>query len=82
MEDRTVVAYGCRKTNNLICGMEGKHVVAYARLPSLPRLTAESKHLSKHLMQIFIQFRISLVWRKRTFTSFPTKRRDNKLNQL
>ena len=29
-----VVAYGCRKTKKLICGMEGKHVVTYGRLPS------------------------------------------------
>ena len=34
MEDRTVVAYVCRKTKKLICGMEGKNVVAYGRLPS------------------------------------------------
>ena len=33
MEDCTVVAYDCRKTKNLICGMEGKIVVAYGRLP-------------------------------------------------
>jgi len=33
MEDRTVVAHGCRKTKQ-ICGMEGKNVAAYGRLPS------------------------------------------------
>jgi len=34
MEDRTVVAHGCRKTKKIICGMEGENVVAYGRLPS------------------------------------------------
>jgi len=34
MEDRTVVAHGCRKTKKIICGMEGKIVEAYGRLPS------------------------------------------------
>ena len=33
MEDRTVVAYDCRKTKKLICGMKGENVVAYGRLP-------------------------------------------------
>ena len=33
IEDRTVVAYCCRKTKKLICGMEGENVVAYGRLP-------------------------------------------------
>ena len=33
MEDQTVLAYGCRKTNKLICGMERKNVMAYGRLP-------------------------------------------------
>jgi len=32
MEDRTVVAHGCRKTKMIICGMGGEHVVAYDRL--------------------------------------------------
>ena len=35
MEDRTVVANGYWKTKKLICGMEGKNVVTYGRLPSL-----------------------------------------------
>ena len=34
MEDRTIVAHGCRKTKNMICGIEGKNVVAYGCLPS------------------------------------------------
>ena len=34
MEDRTVVANGCRKTKKLICGTEGQNIVAYGRLPS------------------------------------------------
>ena len=34
MEDLTVVAYGCRKTKNLKCGMEGENVVDYGRLSS------------------------------------------------
>ena len=34
MEDRIVVAHGCRKTERLICGIEGENVVAYGRLPS------------------------------------------------
>ena len=34
MEDRTVVAHGCRKTKKIICGMEGITVVAYGRMPS------------------------------------------------
>ena len=33
MEDRMVLAYGCRKSKKLICGMGGKNVVAYGRLP-------------------------------------------------
>ena len=37
-KDRTVVAYGCRKRKKLICGLEGKNVVAFGRLPS-PALT-------------------------------------------
>ena len=34
MEDRTVVAYGCRKTNKLKRGMEVENGVANGRLPS------------------------------------------------
>ena len=36
MEDHTVVAHGCRKTEKLICRMEGKNGVAYGHgcLPS------------------------------------------------
>ena len=34
MENRTVVAHGCRKTKKLICGMEGENIMAYGRLPS------------------------------------------------
>ena len=34
MEDRTVVAYCCRKTKRFKCGIEGENVVAYGRLPS------------------------------------------------
>ena len=34
MEDRTVVAHGCRKTKKIICGMEGENVVTYDRLTS------------------------------------------------
>ena len=33
MEDQMVVSYGCWKTKKLICGMEGKNVVAYDRQP-------------------------------------------------
>ena len=33
-KDRTVVAYGYRKTKWLICGMEGENVVAYGHLSS------------------------------------------------
>ena len=40
MEDRTVAAYGYRNKKKLICGMEGKNVVACGRLPSLPHMTA------------------------------------------
>ena len=32
-EDCKVVALGCWKTKKLICGMEGKNIVAYDRLP-------------------------------------------------
>ena len=39
MENRRVVAQGCRKTRKLICGMEGKKVVAYGRAPSPAHLT-------------------------------------------
>ena len=36
MDDRTVVAHGCRKTKKIICGMEVENVVAYGRcLPPL-----------------------------------------------
>jgi len=45
MEDRTVVAHGCRKTKKLICGMKGKNVVAYGRLPS-PR-SSHTKSLTQ-----------------------------------
>jgi len=41
MEDRTVVAYGCRKTIKIIIGMEGENVVAYG-LPAFPRLHEEA----------------------------------------
>jgi len=34
MEDRTVVAHGCRKTKKIICGMEDENVVAHDRLTS------------------------------------------------
>ena len=34
MEDRTVLSHGCRKTNKLICGMEGENVMAYGLLPA------------------------------------------------
>jgi len=30
---RLVLAHGCWKTQNIICGMEGENVVAYGRLP-------------------------------------------------
>jgi len=33
MEDLTVLAYGCRKTKKLLCGIEVENVVAYDRLP-------------------------------------------------
>jgi hypothetical protein len=39
MEDRTVVAYGCRKTNKLKRGMEVENGVANGRLPSPARQT-------------------------------------------
>ena len=42
MEDGTVVDHDCRKTIKLICGMEGKIVVAYGRLPSPPRKSVSS----------------------------------------
>ena len=32
-----VVAYGCRNTKKLLCGIEGKDVVAYGRLSSPAR---------------------------------------------
>ena len=34
IEERTVVAYGCRKTKKVIFGMEGENVLAYNHLPS------------------------------------------------
>ena len=34
MEDRTVIAYGCRKANKIMWGMEGENIVAYDRQPS------------------------------------------------
>jgi len=34
MEERTIVAHGCRKTKKLRFGMEGTTVVAHGRLPS------------------------------------------------
>ena len=37
MEDRTIVAHGCRKTKKLICGMEEKNGVANGRLPAPAR---------------------------------------------
>ena len=33
-EGELVVAHGCRKRKNLICGTEGEKVVAHGRLPS------------------------------------------------
>ena len=37
MDDRNVVAYGCRKTKKIVCGMEEENNVAYGRLPSSGR---------------------------------------------
>ena len=39
MEREIVVAHGCQKRKNLICGTEGEMVVAHGRLPSPARLT-------------------------------------------
>jgi len=41
MEDRTVVDHGCRKTQKIICGMEGESVVAYGRLPFPAHVTQQ-----------------------------------------
>jgi hypothetical protein len=43
MEERTVVAHGCRKTKKLKCGMEGKNVEAYGCLPSYTPSALRSK---------------------------------------
>ena len=54
MEDRTIVAHGCRKTKKMICGIEGKNVVAYGCLPSpAPATRAEqpSREISKFSAQ-------------------------------
>ena len=37
MEDRTVVAHGCRKPKKIMCRMEVENVVFYGRLLSPPR---------------------------------------------
>ena len=39
MEDRTVVAHGCRKTKKIVFGMEWQNVVDNGRLPSPTRRT-------------------------------------------
>ena len=49
MEDRLVVAHNCRKTNKIICGMEGENVVAYGRLPFLARPTPSIRELGTWL---------------------------------
>jgi len=45
MEDRTVVAHGCRKTKKVICGKKGENTVAYGRLPSSAHQVAICKYL-------------------------------------
>ena len=40
MEDHTVVVHGCRKTKQIIRGMDGESAVAYGRLPC-PAHTAQ-----------------------------------------
>ena len=45
MEDRMVVAYGCRNTIKLLCGIEGTDVVAYGRLPSPARFVCVGSRL-------------------------------------
>ena len=40
MDDRTVVAHGCRKTKKIICDMKVKNVLTYGSLPSPARAQA------------------------------------------
>ena len=51
MEDRTIVAHGCRKTKKPICGMEGKNVVPCGRL-AFPRSAAQFTVLGRNLFSI------------------------------
>jgi len=56
MEERTVVAHGCRKRKKLICGMEGKNVVAYGPSP-IPR------HPKKIMIQYYNWISVITLYR-------------------
>ena len=63
MEESTFVTHGCRNTKKLKCGMEGKNVVVYGRLPSIAPLADENSARYEpkrtvrvqHYVQSFVQ---------------------------
>ena len=65
MEDRTVVAHGCQKTEKTICSMEGENV-ASGRLPS------HCRTIIKQFMEIFISVYLEqMKSEKRLLCSLP-----------